>query len=79
MNQTKFITKESDALAEAYTTIDNLATRLFNDVEVEEEDTYRFLRSIATQINLYRVAKIDQKDTITLTEFMRAKRGGEIK
>lgn len=45
----------TDALAEAYTAVSNLATKVFYDTEAEQ-DTYEFLKSIASQINLYRVA-----------------------
>jgi hypothetical protein len=48
---------ESDALAEAYTTVSNMAQKIFYDAETSQ-DTYDFLKSIATQLNLYRVALI---------------------
>jgi hypothetical protein len=49
--------KNTDYLAEAYHRVDNLATSVFHDAdETISRDTYEFLKSIATQINLYRVA-----------------------
>jgi hypothetical protein len=47
----------TDALAEAYTAVNEIATKMFYDSNPElSNDTYEFLRNIATQINLYRVA-----------------------
>jgi hypothetical protein len=63
MNQTFKQTKETNALSEAYTAIDNLATKLFYDFEVEDQDVYDFLKNTARQINLYRVALIKGQTT----------------
>jgi len=49
--------KDTDMLAEAYTKITEIAQKVFYDVDAEQ-DTYEFLKSIATQINVYRVAVV---------------------
>lgn len=55
------MSKESDvlaeaynALAEAYTKLNDIATAAFYDTKMDG-DVSQFLRTIATQINLYRV------------------------
>ena len=52
-------TKESDALAEAYTMVTDIARKAFYDTGIDG-DTVQFLRSITSQINLYRVAIINR-------------------
>jgi hypothetical protein len=47
----------TDALAEAYTAISNIQQKVFYDAE-SSQDTYDFLKAIATQINVYRVAVV---------------------
>lgn len=61
MNKTELMNlkKETDALAEAYTVIDNLRSKLFYEQNATSNDTSQFLGAIATQINLYRVAIIE--------------------
>ena len=49
--------KDTDMLAEAYTAISNIQQKVFYDSE-SNQDTYDFLNSIATQINVYRVAVV---------------------
>jgi len=49
--------KDTDMLAEAYTAISNIQQKVFYDSE-SNQDTYDFLKSIATQINVYRVAVV---------------------
>jgi|GEM_PF-3432274 len=59
----------TDALAEAYTKITDIATKVFHDIDAEQ-DTYEFLKSIATQINVYRVAvfkNLKEKETKTIS------------
>lgn len=60
MNKITFMkTKDTDALSEAYTMVTNVADKVFFERE-SKQDTYDFLKSIATQINLYRVAIINK-------------------
>ena len=52
----------SDYLAEAYTAVSNIATKVFRDTDESiSRDTYEFIKSVATQINLYRVAVVLKK------------------
>lgn len=51
------ISKNTDYLADAYEAVSKIKDKVFHDTDPEiAQDTYEFLKSISTQINLYRVA-----------------------